>query len=410
MERQIAITGIGLISPLGDSSAALHTALCSGRTGVRKAGWQGCYDSACQLAAQLIDFEPQKYLKGRPLRPLDRSSQLASAACGLALESSGWNSERRGANDLAVILGTMFAGMHNIGDFDRTAITSGPASVSPMAFANTVINAAAGQTAIWHNMRGPNTTVAAGSISGISAVGHGVDLIRYKGSKAVLAGGVDELSVESFCGFSEARLLCTNHASAELPIPFEQCRNGFALGEGAGFLVLEEAEDAVKRGANVMAEIKGYATAFDPSQGKDRELAVRALSRTMSAALKRSGMTADEIDFVSASANGSVVGDSQELAALASVFGERAETLPITAIKSGIGEALAASGPAQIAASIETFRTGELPGIIGLNALSKDCRLKGISSETRMIRARSALINGLGLDGNCCSLVVALPQ
>lgn len=181
MEHRVAITGIGLISALGDSSAALHSALCSGRTGVRSAGWQDASYDECQLAAQLVDFAPEKYLKGRPLRPLDRSSQLASAACGLALENSGWNADTRATNDLAVIVGTMFAGMHNIGDFDRTAITSGPASVSPMAFANTVINAAAGQTAIWHNMRGPNTTVAAGSISGISAVGHGADLIRDMG-------------------------------------------------------------------------------------------------------------------------------------------------------------------------------------------------------------------------------------
>ena len=410
MQHRVAITGIGLISALGDSPAALHSALCSGQTGVRNARrLYPSYDE-CQLAAQLVDFEPEKYLKGRPLRPLDRSSQLASSACGLALGNSGWNADTRATNDLAVIVGTMFAGMHNIGDFDRTAITSGPASVSPMAFANTVINAAAGQTAIWHNMRGPNTTVAAGSISGISAVGHGADLIRDIGSRAVLSGGVDELSVESFCGFGRARLLCTNHACAELPIPFEQNRNGFALGEGAGFLVLEELNEAMKRGANVMAEIKGYATAFDPTQGKDSGLAIRTLSRSIRMAVKRSGMTTDEIDFVSASANGSVARDPQEIAALASVFGARADALPITAIKSGIGEALAASGPAQIAVAIETFRTGELPGVIGLNALSPDCSLKGISSTTRTMKARTALINGLGLDGNCCSLVIALPQ
>lgn len=410
MEHRVAVTGIGLISALGDSYDALHHALCGGRTGVRQVGSLSRPDDECQLAAQLVDFEPEKYLKGRPLRPLDRSSQLASAACGLALESSGWTAESRAIHDVAMIVGTMFAGMHNIGDFDRTAITSGPASVSPMAFANTVINAAAGQTAIWYNMRGPNTTVATGSISGISAVGHGADLIRHMGSKAVVSGGVDELSIESFCGFGRARLLCTNHASPELPIPFEQRRNGFALGEGAGFFVLEELEDALKRGADVMAEIRGYATAFDPSQGKDRDLAIRTLSRTMRTAVKRSGMTLDDIDFVSAAANGSVARDSQELAALVSVFGERAETLPITAIKSGIGEALAASGPAQIAVAIETFRSGELPGVVGLEELPQGCHLKGIGAKTQTIKAHSALINGLGLDGNCCSLVVVLPH
>jgi len=410
MEHRVAITGIGLISPLGDSSNALHHALCSGRTGIHPVGPQVVNGNQCHLAARLVDFQPEKYLAGRPLRPLDRSSQLASAACGLALESSGWNSESRAANDLAVMVGTMFAGMHNIGDFDRTAMASGPASVSPMAFANTVINAAAGQTAIWHNMRGVNSTVAAGSISGISAVGHATDLIRHRGAMAVLAGGVDEFSVESFCGFGRAGLLCTNHVSEELPIPFDQRRNGFALGEGAGFLALEEFTYAIERGARILAEVRGYATAFDHSQGRDPNLAVQTLVRTMHTALSRSKMSVDDIDFVSASANGSVARDSYELSALAAVFGERASALPVTAIKGGIGEALAASGPAQVAVAIETLRTGELPGVIGLQKLPPEWQRAGIAPDARTIKARSALINGLGLDGNCCSLVIAVAE
>ncbi len=409
MENRVAITGVGVISALGDTSRALFDALCSGRTGLHEVE-PLVGDCHCHLAAQLVDFQPGKYLPGRPLRPLDRTSQLASAACGLALENSGWNEESRATVDVALMVGTMFAGMHTIGDFDRTALVSGPASVSPMAFANTVISASAGQAAIWHNMRGANTTVATGSISGISAVGNASEMIRRGSSPVVLAGGVDEFSIESFYGFGRARLLCANGVGPEVPIPFDQRRNGFALGEGSGFLALEELTYARQRGAQVLAEVKGYATAFDHSQGRDPDLAVRTLVRTMQAALDRSGATADDIDFVSASANGSVARDCYELAALALVFGGRAKDLPVTAIKSGTGEALAASGPFQLAAAIETLKTGRLPGVIGLRELPPACPLQGISSETRSIKARNALINGVGLDGNCCSLVVSLPD
>src|SRR5271170_7653479 len=128
MNQRVAITGMGVISALGDSSGALFDALCSGRTGLHPVGPLAPNDCQCHLAGQLIDFQAEKYLTGRPLRPLDRTSQLASAACGLALENSGWNVESRTSVDLALMVGTMFAGMHTIGDFDRTAIVSGPAS------------------------------------------------------------------------------------------------------------------------------------------------------------------------------------------------------------------------------------------------------------------------------------------
>jgi 3-oxoacyl-[acyl-carrier-protein] synthase II len=408
MNHRIAITGVGLISSLGDSASSLYEALCNGQSGIRPVEADSPDHSKCHLAGRLPDFRPEKYLLGKPLRPLDRVSQLASAASGLALENGGWDAVSRASVDLSLVVGTMFGGMHTIGEFDRTAIGSGPASVSPMAFANTVINAAAGQTAIWHNLRGTNSTVATGSISGISAVSHATDLIRQGSSRVLVAGGVDEFSIESFAGFGRAGLLCTDGGVPELPIPFDARRNGFALGEGAGFLVLEELGNAIGRRAKVLAEVRGNAAAFDCSQGNDPELAVRTLVRAMRLALNRSGMTVRDIDFVSASANGSVARDCYELSALALVFGERARELPVTAIKCGTGEALGASGPAQLAVAIEALSHGKLPGVIGLKELPPACPLEGISAETRTIRARRALINGLGLDGNCCSLVVAL--
>lgn len=408
MDHRVAITGLGLLSALGDSPSRLFEALCAGRSGVRSGTeLQSRHRCGCHLAGRLSSDQPEKYLSGRPLRPLDRISQMASAACGLALQSGGWDAERRARVDVSLVVGTMFGGMHTIGEFDRAAIVSGPASVSPMSFANTVINAAAGQTAIWHQLRGANSTVATGSVSGISSVGHAADWIAQGKSTVVLAGGADEFSIEAFCGFGRAGLLCTDGDRAELPIPFDQRRNGFALGEGAGFLVLEDLAYARRRGARVAAEIRGYATAFDVSQGNDPDLAVRAMVRAMRTAISRSGMTADSIEFVSASANGSITRDCSELSALAAVFGERAKELPVTAIKSGTGETLGASGALQIAVALETLASGKLPGIIGLEELPPACPLEGLLARTQSIDARSALINGVGLDGNCCSLVLA---
>lgn len=407
MDRRVVITGLGLISPLGESSRALFEALCNGHSGIRPFGPEFRGGCECHVAARLLDFRPEKYLSGRPLRPLDRVSQLAAAACGLAIQSSGWNSADPSA-DLSLVVGTMFGGMHTIGEFDRTAIVSGPASVSPMAFANTVISAAAGQTAIWHHLSGVNSTVATGTTSGISAIALGADLIRQGGSRAILAGGVDEFSVESFYGFGRAGLLCKNDNGSEVPIPFHQYRNGFAIGEGAGFLLLEDMQGAVERQAPILAEVKGYATTFDRSRGKDPTTAMQTLGRAMSNAITRSQLAPEDIDFVSSSANGSVAADCFELTALASFFGERSRDLPVAAIKYAIGEALGASGPLQIAAAIETLQGGRLPGVFGLQ-LPPGCPLQGVLDRTQTISAQQALINGVGLDGSCGSLVIALP-
>jgi len=408
MERHVAITGVGLISSLGDSPSLLFGALCEGRSGFRRETELEAFDGCrSHMAARLNGYGSERYLSGRPLRPLDRISQMATASCGLALQSSSWETDGRAVEDLSLVMGTMFGGMHTIAEFDRTAIVSGPASVSPMTFANTVINAAAGQTAIWHHLRGANSTVASGSVSGISAVGHAADWITEGRSTVVLAGGADEFSIESFCGFSRAGLLCGDRDSAEVPIPFDQRRNGFALGEGAGFLVLEDLAYADRRGARVVAEVMGYGNAFDVSQGKDPDLTVRAIVRAIKTAISRSGMSIDSIDFVSASGNGSISGDCCELSALATVFGERAKELPVTAIKCGTGETLGASGPLHVAVAIETLKSGELPGIIGLEELPPACPLENVVARTRSIDAHTALINGVGLDGNCCSLLIA---
>ena len=407
MERRIVITGAGLISPLGDRPEALYSALCAGRSGLRRLEQSTKNGNSCHLGGQICDFKPEVYLKGRPLRPLDRTGQLATAAAMLALENSGWNAERRASAEVGLALGTMFGGVRTIAEFDRTGLTSGPASASPMNFANTVINAPAGQTAIWHGLRGVNTTIAAGSISGLAAIGQAADLLRLGKVDAILAGGADEFCFESFHGFNQAGLLCHGDHGKEFPVPFDSRRNGFALGEGAAFLMLENWESAQARGATVIGEIDGHANSFDSSRGRDAELATRTIVRAVQTALLRSGLKPDAVDFVSASANGSVLRDCYEAQALKEVFPNRIQELPITAIKGSTGEALGASGAFQAIAVTEILRQGMLPGISDLQELPPEFPLGGIAREKHSIQARHVLVNAIGLDGNVCSLVIS---
>src|SRR5438128_2431836 len=231
---------MGVVSSLGDSPALVHDSLCRGISAIKPIQLFTTTGLGCPLGGEIVDFNATKYLGQRNLRPLDRTSRLVASAAQLALEDSGCSAEMRNAQEVGLVLGTMFCSVHTISEFDRRAIEAGPAYASPMDFSNTVINAAAGQTAIVHNLRGVNTTMSTGITSGLEAIAYAADHIRSGRARAVLAGGADELCFESFYGFDRAGLLCRSETRAgDFPIPFDARRNGWALGGVAALLMLE---------------------------------------------------------------------------------------------------------------------------------------------------------------------------
>jgi 3-oxoacyl-[acyl-carrier-protein] synthase II len=405
MQKRVAITGMGVISSLGDSPATLHSSLCNGKTSIYQFDESHLNGSGGKGSGRIAAFRAESYLRGKNLRPLDRTGQLVVAGAGLALEDSGWTPEHLAEYPVGLVLGTMFGSLHTIAKFDRHALEQGPGCASPMDFANTVINAAAGQTAIWHNLRGINSTISSGSASGLAALGYAMDLIRFAGQTAVLAGGADEFCFESFCGFEHAGMLHSS-GSLELPVPFHASRTGFALGEAVGLLMLEEWETAMARGAHILAEIRGHGSAYDSSR-QDRGMAVRSIVRAMADALNDAGMSPREVTCISASANGSVREDQDEAVAIQSLFNGSSQSIPITAIKSMIGETLGASGSLQAIDLVETMRSSVLPGILGLG--QKDPLLPELNfcCEQQEINQCHGLVNSIGLDGNVYSLVIS---
>jgi 3-oxoacyl-[acyl-carrier-protein] synthase II len=361
----------------------------------------------CHVGAPIDSFQERKYLGTKNLRPLDRTSRLVAATAKLALENSGWSAELLTRYDVGLALGTMFCSVHTIAEFDRRAMVSGPEYASPMDFANTVINAAAGQTAIWHGLRGVNSTICADITSGLQAIAYATELIRNGRATALLAGGADEFCFESFYGFARAGLSCGSQGDAEgVPIPFSARRNGLALGEGAALLMLEEAEFASARGARVIGEVKGHGAGYDRARGRDRDESVRSVARAIRLALEDAGIGPEQVDCLSASANGSVAADRHEALGVQAALNGRARSLPVTAIKSMLGETLGASAAMQTVTLLESIRQGLLPGIRQLEETEPDFPLALAGPDNRQVPLRNGLINAVGLDGNCCSLIV----
>jgi 3-oxoacyl-[acyl-carrier-protein] synthase II len=408
MRNRVVITGVGVVSALGDSPSSLHFSLCSGRRALKPVELFSTSGLGCPLGGEIPSFDAQKYLGRRNLRPLDRTSRLVTSAAQLALTNSGWSEEMRNQEEVGLVLGTMFCSVRTISQFDRRALEVGPAYASPMDFSNTVINAAAGQTAIMHNLRGINSTISTGTTSGLQAIAYATEAIRSGRADAILAGGADELCFESFYGFDRAGLLCrSDRCKGDFPIPFDRRRNGLALGEGAAILMLENATFARQRGAHALGEITGHGFGYDCSQGEDEETSVQAIAVSIRRALNDAFTEPHEIDCFSASANGSYAGDRHEAMGVYAGLNGQTRKLPVTAIKSMLGETLGASGPIQAVALLETMGDGVLPGINCLEEVDDDFAFDLISSENSEIDVEVALINSVGLDGHCCSLVLA---
>jgi 3-oxoacyl-[acyl-carrier-protein] synthase II len=408
VRRSVVVTGAGVLSPLADSPAGLHAALCAGQSAFKEIelfpldGLSG--GAGPRQAGEIRPFEPRDYLGERNLRPIDRTSRLLLAAAQRALDESGWTPELRAGREVGLMLGTVFCSVKTIAEFDRRGLQLGPSHVSPLDFANSVINAAAGQAAIWHGLRGVNSTISAGEASGLLAIATGTSQIRGGHAGALLAGGAEELCFESFLGHLRAGRL----RGAGDPRPFDVRRGGFVLAEGAALLMLEEAAGAAARGARVFAEVLGHGSAFDPSETADG--AAEAMKRAVWIALEDAEVSPGDLDAVSVSASGSVAVDRAEAAGLGMALGTSGAGLPLTAIKSMLGEALGASGGFQAVAMLGTLGDGLLPGIRGLERTEEDFPLTGAEAGTRRVAVRRALLTALSADGHACAVVLGAPE
>jgi 3-oxoacyl-[acyl-carrier-protein] synthase II len=420
--RRVVVTGAGVVSPLGDSPAALHRALAEGASARKPIELFETAGIGCSAAGEIRPFDPQGYVGERNLRPLDRTSRLLVVAAQLALADSGWApggqprpAGTQPAAEVGLVVGTTFCSVRTIAEFDRRALRLGPTHASPLDFANSVINAAAGQAAIWHGLRGVNSTLAGGEASGLQAIAQATELIRAGRADAVLAGGAEELCFESFLGYYRAGRLCgsLDRGAVERPVPFDARRNGFSLSEGAALLMLEEASAAAARGAAVRAEVLGWGAAFAAASGEAGM--ADAVARAVRLALADAGAAPAEIGCLSASASGSPAVDRAEARGVAAALGERAADLPVTAIKAMLGEGLGVSAAWQAVDLVETIGDGILPGIAGLERLEPGLPLplpETAPAATRRLEPaarRRALITAVGADGHCAALVLGAP-
>jgi 3-oxoacyl-[acyl-carrier-protein] synthase II len=410
MSRRVVITGMGLLTPLGNDVASSWTNLVAGRSGIRRIEAFDPSRCSSQIAGEVHDFDASGVLDRKDQRRTDRYIAFGLVAAREALDQAGLPAHFEGdlAERTGVILGTGLGGVGTLVDGITTNVLRGPDRISPFLVPMGIPNVGAGQIAINFGMTGPNFTTVSACATGGHAIGESSETIRRGDADVMIAGGAEAGIYEPMVGgFASMRALSTrNDDPGGASRPFDKGRDGFVISEGCGVVVLEALEHAEARGVPILAELTGYGATADASHitlpAPGGIGAVRAARR----ALEKAGMTPDEIDHVNAHATSTPEGDKAELQAMRTVFGERAGEVPITANKSMIGHTLGAAGAIESIASIMTIRESCIPPTINLS--DRDPAADGltiVADEAARHDVRVALSNSFGFGGQNTALI-----
>jgi 3-oxoacyl-[acyl-carrier-protein] synthase II len=383
MKKKVVITGIGVLSPIGIGRDVYWQALSRGDKGCRPITLFDAAPYAVRLAGEIAGFDPMEYLGKKGLRELDRSARLACSAAKLALDDSGLAITDVNTSAIGVSLGTTFGSLHSISQFDRSGLIDGPRFVNPSHFPNTVINSPASQISIRFNIKGFNTTISTGFCAGLDAISYAADFIRQGRADVVLAGGVEELCEETFLLFHTLGYLSGMSGGEPVSRPFDAARDGFILSEGAAILLLEDEQHAVNRGAEILAVVLGAGNAFDPESDSSFDRAGKGLKTAIELALDDAHSRPEDLEYVCACANGTKGLDRMETRVLKEVLGGHAFRVPVSAIKSMIGESFSGSGALMLSAAVGAIRNGIIPPTVNHHRPDPQCDLDSVPNSAR---------------------------
>ena len=393
-DRRIVVTGIGVLSPIGIGRDDYWKALFHGKTGFNAITLFDTSSFNIHIAGEISDFNPVLFLGKKGLRDLDRSTRLICSAARLAIEDSNLEISEENTHSMGVSIGTTFGSLHSISQFDRVGLIEGPRFVNPSHFPNTVINSPASQVSIRFKIKGFNTTISTGFCSGLDALYNAADFIKLNRADVVFAGGVEELCEETFLGFYKLDYLSGIDGSEPLSCPFDARRNGIILSEGAAIIVLEDEAYALNRGANILAAVRGYGNAFDPSADSTYKHAGKGLENAINIALKDASLSPspEDVDYISASANSTRGLDRMETAVIKEVFGRYASDIPVSSIKSMVGESFSASGALSLASAVGVIQNGFIPPTISYSGKDPECDLDYVPNKARQKEVNTVLI------------------
>jgi len=406
--RRVAVTGVGLVSPLGVGTAENWQALLKGRSGI---GPITRFDAAAypsRIAGEVKGFNPLDYLDKKDVKKSDTFIQYALAASRFALEDAGLEIDADNANRVGVIIGSGIGGLPLIESMHKILLEKGPDRVSPFFIPGLIVNMAAGQVSIHYGAKGPNTSPATACTTGLHAVGDAFRFIQADEADAMIAGGAEAvitpLSVAGFC--SMRALSHRNDDPEKASRPWDAHRDGFVISEGCGIVILEEMEAAKRRGAPIYAEVVGYGMSADAYHISAPHPEGDGAVRVMRIALADAEIAPQRIGYINAHGTSTPLGDLSEVRAIKTVFGEHAYELAVSSTKSATGHLLGAAGGLETGILALAVRDQIIPPTLNLDEPGEGCDLDFVPHKARPVDLDYAMSNSFGFGGTNASIVL----
>ncbi|OTN88380.1 beta-ketoacyl-acyl-carrier-protein synthase II [Enterococcus sp. 7E2_DIV0204] len=399
--KRVVITGMGAVTPLGNTVKEYWQNLINGKLGIAKITKFDSEDTGVALAGEVKNFDPSEVLDRKEQKRMDLFSQYGIVAAMEAWNMSGLTKEEIDPKRFGVIVGSGIGGMTTLQDQVRVMDKKGPKRVTPFFVPMVIANMASGNISIKLGAKGPSQTIVTACTSATNAIGEAFRTIKYGLADMMITGGTEATVCEiGIAGFAALSALNTTDDPTRASIPFDKERHGFVMGEGAGMLMLEELEHAQKRGATILGEIVGYGSNCDASHMtaplKDGSGAADAIEL----ALAEAAIAASEIGYVNAHGTATPANDAAETAALKRVFGKRAYDIPISSTKSMTGHLLGAGGGIEAIACVKTLQEGVAHPTVGYQVADPDCDLDYITDGSRKVAAEYAISNSFGFGGH----------
>ena len=406
MKRRVVITGLGTVSPLGNSLEETWTNVVNGVSGINPLTRLDKDQFAAKVSGEALEFDPEKFMDRKEARKMDRFTQFAVAASQMAVEDAGLTINEENAERVGVWIGSGIGGMETYESQFRTFMDKGARRVSPFFVPMMIPDMASGQVSIMLGAKGINSCTVTACASGTNSIGDSFKVIQRGDADVMITGGSEApITSMSVAGFGSMKALSTNADPASASRPFDANRDGFVIGEGAGILVIESLESAEIRGAKIYAEIVGYGSTGDAYHVTQPAPEGEGGARAMKQAIDDAGLSPSDIGYINAHGTSTDYNDKFETAAIKSVFGEHAYKLAVSSTKSMTGHLLGAAGAVEGVFCAKVLEEGILPPTINYETPDPNCDLDYVPNKARKAEVNAVMNNSLGFGGHNATLV-----
>ena len=404
---EVFITGVGAVSPIGMTARESFSAAVAGKSGISTPEQFSSEITQIFAAGQIKDFSPEPYVNKREAKRMARFTQMAIVAAAQAWEEAGLKPEEYDPERVGVVLGSGMGGLDVICEQYAELVNNGPRSVSSFFIPKAIVNTTAGLIAIRYGLNGPCYSIVTACASGADAIGHAYYAVREGRADAMLVGGAESVMIElAVQGFHQMGALSESGDITRASIPFDRERQGFVIGEGAAFLLLESEASVRKRGAKPLGSLAGYAQTCDAHHITAPQPEGKQAARAMAEAIRDAGIAKEQIGYINAHGTSTPLNDATESAAIEACFGEHTNTLKVSSTKSMTGHMLGAAGAFEAVLSLLALNEGIAPPTIGLEHEDEVCRLNYVKGTAQKLDSDYALSNSFGFGGHNSCLVL----